>query len=432
MARTVISEVPHYLCCQCGICEAVCTHQRIRLVSDGAGSHWPTGPEECNDCKGLCVTVCPGRAINTYKVEESEDIVPYSELIGHYQKICVVKASDKEIQYHSSSGGAITALLQHLLNTGQIDGAIVTKLDKQNPFEPITFIAKSAEEVFEARGSKYLPVPACRAIKDILRDKDKKDKRYAFVGLPCHICGVLKAKQRIPRLKKQIPFTFAIFCGRNATLQLTRYALKQHGIKLENVKSIEFRSKGWPGKMTVVTEDGLSQSFNNTSWKIPWANNFYNLNRCVTCPDFIGEHADLCFGDPWLPEFIEDGCGLSTVIAKTRIAAKMLEQSEEANIVKIVTELPIDRLILSQIGQFKKKKLGVKIVYMLEKLRGRKVPQYNGKLPKQTKEALLYAFLLYANHNISKLPFFTPIFNRIPMRFWDVISSPFKKNVVKL
>jgi hypothetical protein len=94
--------------------------------------------------------------------------------------------------------------------------------------------------------------------------------------------------------------------------------------------------------------------------------------------------------------------------------------------------LPTDKSVFSPIGQFKKKKLGVKIVYMLEKLRGRKVPRYTGKLPKQTKEALLYAFLLYVNHNISKLPFFTPIFNRIPMRFWDVISSPFKKNVVKL
>ncbi len=429
MSGNVISEVPRYLCCQCGMCEAVCPHQRIVITRDMNGNCWPAGPAECKDCSGICISVCPGRQISI--PDKSDDAPSYHELIGSYCKIYVVKASDREIQYHGSSGGAVTALLQYLLSSGKIDGAVVTKLDEKSPLEPKTFIATSSEEIRSAQGSKYLPVPACLAVRDIWRDRERKNKKYVFVGIPCQINGILYAKQRIPSLREQIPLTFALFCGRNATLQVTRYALKQHGIELDEVRHIKFRSHGWPGKMTVVTKDGQLHIFDRRSFLIPWTNNFFNLSRCSTCVDVIGENADLCFGDAWLPEMSDDRAGLSVVVAKNEKAARILKYAHDLKYIDIITDLSIERLIFSQIGQFKKKKLGIKAVYFLEQLRGRKVPDLKGRLPQQTVESLIYTFLQYLNNNISKIPFFFPVYMKIPMRFWDIVSRPFRKNIVK-
>jgi len=373
--------------------------------------------------------VCPGRKIRI--PDKSDGSASYHELIGQYFKIYVIKASDRKIQYHSSSGGAVTALLQYLLESGQIDGAVVTKFKEKYPLEPETFIASSSEEILEAQGSKYIPVPACRTVRDIWKDREKKHKKYVFVGVPCQINGIFYAKQRIPRLQQQIPLTFGLFCGRNATLELTRYALKQHDIELEDVQHIKFRSHGWPGKMTVITKDDQVHIFDRRSFLIPWTNNFFNPDRCATCVDVIGENADLCFGDAWLPEMSHDSAGLSVVVAKNEKAVKILEHARDLKFIDIMTELPIGRLAFSQIGQFKKKKTGVKIVYFMEQLRGRKVPQIDGNLPKQTKEALIYSFLSYINNNISKIPIFSLVNMKIPMKFWDIITHPFKKNVVR-
>jgi coenzyme F420 hydrogenase subunit beta len=431
MAGNVISEVPQYLCCQCGLCEAVCPHRRISLIRDIQGNYRPAGPSECKDCKGICLSVCPGRTIFT-PVKLADSSASYHELVGPYRKIYVVKASDKEIQYHSSSGGAVTALLQYLLTSGQIDGAVVTKLDETSPLEPRTFIARSAEEILSAQGSKYLPVPACRAVRDIWQNRERKDEKYVFVGIPCQINGILHAKTRIPRLKKQICLTFSLFCGRNATLQVTRYALRQHGIELDEVQQIKFRSQGWPGNLTVMTKDGREHVIDRRKFFVTWSNGFFNLDRCTTCNDVVGENADLCFGDPLLPEMFHNKIGLSVVIAKTEKAVSIIEDAQKRKYIDIISELPVDRLILSQIGQFKKKKLGIQAVYFMEKLRGRKIPQFNGKLPKQTAESLIYTFFQYVNNNISKIPFFFSVYMKIPMKFWDIVTRPFKKNIVKV
>ncbi|OQX26339.1 MAG: hypothetical protein BWK80_10995 [Desulfobacteraceae bacterium IS3] len=432
MAGNVISEVPRYLCCQCGMCEAVCPHGRILLIRDKIGNYWPAGPSECNDCSGLCLSVCPGRTIFTPdKPADSDSSASYHELVGQYLKIYVVKASDREIQYHGSSGGAVTALLQYLLESGQTDGAVVTKLDEKSPLEPKTFIATSFKEIRSAQGSKYLPVPACRAVRDIWRDREKKNKKYVFVGIPCQINGILHAKKRIPRLQEQIPFTFSLFCGRNATIQVTRYALKQHGIELDEVQHIKFRSQGWPGKLTVMTKDGKAHVMDRKDFFTTWSNGFFNPHRCTTCSDVVGENADLCFGDPLLPEMSDNKIGLSLVIAKNEKAVRVIEEARKKKYIDMICELPVDRLILSQIGQFKKKKLGIKVVYFLEQLRGRKVPDFKGRLPQQTVESLIYTFFQYLNNNISKIPFFFSVYMKIPMRFWDIVSRPFRKNIVK-
>ena len=147
--------------------------------------------------------VCPGHEVDFKGLnleifgKEPEDI-----LIGNYLNCYVGHATDYDIRYNSASGGLVTALLIFALEEGLIDGALVTRMKKDKPLEPEPFIARTREEIIEARGSKYCPVPANVALREILEANE--GERFAVVGLPCHIHGMRRAQRVDARLKERV------------------------------------------------------------------------------------------------------------------------------------------------------------------------------------------------------------------------------------
>jgi coenzyme F420 hydrogenase subunit beta len=82
-------------------------------------------------------------------------------------------------------------------------------LKKDKPLEPEPFIARTKEEIYEARGSKYCPVPCKPCNEEIL--KAPEGQMFAVVGLPCHIHGIRKAEQINKKLKERIVLLFGDF-----------------------------------------------------------------------------------------------------------------------------------------------------------------------------------------------------------------------------
>src|SRR5690606_36009483 len=115
---------------------------------------------------------------------------------------------DDNIRYNSSSGGLVTQILCFALEKGIINGALVTKMNKESPLQPQPFIARTKEEIIEASTSKYCPVPANMALKEILSSDVEK---VAVVGLPCHIMGIRKAEMKNNLLKNKIVLHMGIF-----------------------------------------------------------------------------------------------------------------------------------------------------------------------------------------------------------------------------
>src|SRR5690606_8382981 len=103
---------------------------------------------------------------------------PDDPLLGNYEACYVGHSMDDKIRYDSSSGGMITQILLYLLEEGLIDGALVTRMNPERPLEPEPFIARTPEDIIEARGSKYCPVPANVALREIIEEPG----RYAVVG----------------------------------------------------------------------------------------------------------------------------------------------------------------------------------------------------------------------------------------------------------
>ena len=95
------------------------------------------------------------------------------------------------------------------LEKNLIDGALVTRMKKDNPLESEAFIARTKEEIISASKSKYCPVAANISLKQIL----KEEGRFAVVGLPCHLHGIRKAEKINKALGKKIVFHFGLLCS---------------------------------------------------------------------------------------------------------------------------------------------------------------------------------------------------------------------------
>ncbi len=363
------------LCTGCGACVGVCPADALTMHIDGRqGGYVPRiDKARCTRC-GLCVDVCPGHSVDFEGLatrlfgEIPEDIV-----LGRYLGSYVGCAADRDVRYDSASGGLVTALLIFALERGLIDGALVTRMRADKPLEPEPFIARTRQEILSAARSKYCPVAADVALKEILRSQG----RFAVVGLPCHIQALRKAEQHIESLRERIRYRISLACSLDFSFRGTIRLLRDLRIPPASVARLEYRGRGWPGTMLIGRSDG-------TETRLPLADcrnrlGPFSLRRCTLCSDLTGELSDLSCGDAGLPELVaKDKLGSSFVLTRTPEAEELLE-SAAAEMAVELSELDVRELKAAQsYAIFKKRKLRARM--SLFRWTGRSVPRYRQKL----------------------------------------------------
>jgi len=322
--NTIAQIVKDELCTGCGTCIALCPEEAIKLtINEKKGIYVPELSEEkCNNC-GICYEVCPGHEVDFKSLnleifgKEPEDI-----LIGNYLNCYVGHSTDYDIRYNSASGGLITQLLIFALEEGIIDGALVTRMKRDNPLEPEPFIARTKEELIEASKSKYCPVPANVALKEILNSKE--GERFGVVGLPCHLHGIRKAEQINKKLKEKIVLHLGIFCSHAPDFWGTKLLLQKLKVREDEVIKLDYRGEGYPGSMKISQKSGELLLLPDY-WGFVGAYFFFPA-RCLMCCDGVCELADISFGDAWLPELSDDKIGTSMVVSKSEIGDKILQR----------------------------------------------------------------------------------------------------------
>ena len=200
---------------------------------------------------------------------------------------------------------------------------------------PEPFIARTSEEIIEASKSKYCPVPANIALKEILESKE--GEKFAVVGLPCHIHGIRKVEQINKKLKEKIVLHVGIFCAKTISFLGTECQLKRMEVKKEEVTKLDYRGEGWPGSMTIQLKNKqrkLSELHYYYDSKfgsfVPW--------RCTLCNDSACELADISFGDAWLPEVKKgDKVGTSIVVSRNRLCEDILQRMMHKRKVELST-----------------------------------------------------------------------------------------------
>ena len=192
----------------------------------------------------------------------------------------------------AQDGGVVSALLIALLESGEIDGALVARPSAREPWRGVAHLAQTTEDVIESAGSFYNQTLALAHLD--LKHYDLPPKpRIALVGTPCEIQG-LKAMQARPFFwgaskVDAVVLTVALLCTKSFTYEglMVDEIERQRGIPLPDIAKIDIIR----GKLFLYDEGGATlldepiRDFHGAA-----------LKGCDECADFLGVAADISVG----------------------------------------------------------------------------------------------------------------------------------------
>lgn len=395
MTKSIQYIIDNNLCTGCGICEGACPSSAITTIVKGGRFLPNIDTTLCKNGGGChrCMDVCPGIGCNLVEMGKSVQAETVNEdlLVGKYEQCFTGHSTDEELRYHSASGGMVTQMLIWLLETGRIDGAVVSKFDNRNPLMVTTSIATTREELISAKGSKYAPVSLHNTAKLL---KQAEGSRYVVVGLPCHIQGLRKQTQKDRKLRDKIVAYFGLYCSCGRTFYLTEHVLKERGIKRDELTYFAYRDEGCLGSMVAKRQTRYQDYYSNSEtslykkdevYKERYQNYYHPLRsffipkRCLFCIDHYARLADISFGDIHVKPYSDDKVGINSVVART---PQMVEWLKQAKVDGVITldELPVEILNKSQ-SMARRKYVRVGAFIWVAKMVGNKVPAYDLPLP---------------------------------------------------
>lgn len=246
-------------------------------------------------------------------------------MIGNVCKVWIGFAKDSQVRQSAASGGIITGSLLGLLKQNKIDGAVVTIPDF--PHGGKSIFARKEKDLTQSAGSIY----CITSLKHGLRlAKESNTRNFAVVGLPCQIAKLESSKH--------LYVTFGIMCGHNILPDATFKALRASGIKIEDVKEIQYRAIGWfPWRSQIFMKDGSVKNFSldNSNFQEVWESKKFQSPKCLKCFDFAAEKADIACCDAWLEEYRGNTKGISIVLAHTQHGVSVIEHLIETNVLDL-------------------------------------------------------------------------------------------------
>lgn len=328
--KSISSVLKSNMCSGCGLCSA--SPELMRINESGFAR--PVLPIE----DSISHSACPGmKLVQTNNYE-------YHELWGPVRSIETGYARDEEIRKLGSSGGVITALLQHCLESNIVDAVIQCGSATQNPIRNEIFEVFDSNELKTNAGSRYAPSSPLALIRSLLGN----GKRYAFVGKPCDVAALRTLTNQHAEIQKQFPILLSFMCAGVPSEAATLDILKRLGTTLDKIKSFRYRGNGWPGLTTAVEKSGKTMTMTyNESW-----GEILNKKlqaRCKVCADGTGESADIVCADAWkqsidgYPSF-EEVDGESLIICRTELGRKLLSEATKSKSVTISTDYEIENL----------------------------------------------------------------------------------------
>lgn len=314
--------------------------------------------------------VCPGLVQTVEAGARTDDA-----LWGPFEEMRTGHATDPDLRFRASSGGALSALVVHLLETGAIDSAVQTEAGTP-PVANAAVVSVSAEDVTRAAGSRYGPSSPLAGLGPFLEGEG----RHAFVGKPCDVAA-LRALQRIdPRARARFPYLISFFCAGVPSQTGAEAVLDALGVNPSEVTAFRYRGMGWPGRATATLADGSERSM---TYMESWGHilSHHVQHRCKVCADGTGVDADVACADAWeadadgYPVFAEQS-GTSLIVARTAVGRALVADAEAAQRLQTRAFDPAG-LAAIQPGQRRRRRA---LLARLAGLRlvGKPVPRYRG------------------------------------------------------
>jgi coenzyme F420 hydrogenase subunit beta len=307
--------------------------------------------EVSEEAERIIAAACPGSVVAKWTPAAQAN--PYWGPLGY---VGVGHATDEAVRYQGSSGGAISALLIHALETGLVDRVIHVAADPSDPTRNIMKSSTNAVEVMEGAGSRYTASSPLAQIDQALSEGGK----IAFVGKPCDVSGLRRLAQVDYRVERHVPIAVSFFCGGMPSHGGVGRILSAMGVDPAEVTAFRFRGRGWPGTTAATTRDGRTREMTYAeSWGEFLAKEVQF--RCKVCPDAVGGTADIACADAWYggetgyPTFVEQD-GRSLIIARTKAGEALLGSAVSDQVIAVQPLDPAEINVM-QPSQARRKRL---------------------------------------------------------------------------
>jgi coenzyme F420 hydrogenase subunit beta len=279
------------LCTGCAACIMACPrdvldyrvedYHPVQIGEGMAADECFHGDRGCD----ICNKACP--RFRAWETELDETLFGRTrtaeEVAGIARSVLLVRATDDAVWETGQDGGLVSALLIWGLETGRIDGALVSKLSEARVFDAEPALVTDRAGVLATAGSRYTYSANPLAMKAA---EAAGLKNLALVGMSCQasINGSLPARG-VRKYANKIALTIGLMCSKSFTYEGQRTVLKAHGIDIADVVKVDIK-----GRYLVWTRDGGHR-------EIPLKElHPYTRPGCKLCPDFAAEHADIATG----------------------------------------------------------------------------------------------------------------------------------------
>lgn len=293
MARTATSiaeVVRNGLCIGCGLCEAV-TGGRIRMTMTEYGSLRPTPADGFSQQEqAQLLSACPGVTVEPRPTRAARR----DPVWGAFSTMRYAWAGDPDVRFRAATGGVLTALGAHLLESGQVSFVLQVMADPDKALRSRWVMNGSPEAVVASAGSRYGPVAPLAGLMAAL----DRNRPFAIIAKPCDLSAVHRLSRSDPRVDQFCTLRLAMVCGGQSRLQKSRNLLAELGVDEDEVTLFRHRGFGNPGRTRVETVDG--RAFEKTYLELWGDESGWQLeSRCKLCPDALGEAADVAVADVW-------------------------------------------------------------------------------------------------------------------------------------
>ena len=279
------------ICCGCSACIVACPHRVLELQDFDPVQIDPRSPfdncvhgeEGCSLCAMACLRLDPKIDVieTTLFGGRRQDDQPE----GPYLSKTLARATYEPILKAGQDGGAVTALLAWALDTGELDGAVVSGPSEAVPWLDEPRLVRSRDELIAAAGSRYT---YCATPLGLKKAQQAKCKNVALVGVSCESTAVRQlAAEGIKRWVRPVKLVIGLMgCE---TFDYDAFMIgkvqQEMGIDLADIVKVNVK-----GRVIVTLKNGDDIEIPLKDAR-PFANEW-----CHHCPDFAAEHADLSFG----------------------------------------------------------------------------------------------------------------------------------------
>lgn len=334
--------------------------------------------------------------------------------MGEVRDCYLTHASDGVFREKSNSGGSVTALLFHLLETGGIDGALVNESYIDDGLVKNRFvIAHDRESLLRAQGSKYMSVKFTSQAVRLIR---AFEGRLAVVALPCDATILKNLCQKDQTIDKKVSLIITLFCGHNSRPELTSQYLKKWRQEKKELTAFQHKSGSWRGESSFEYSDGSMERMPFERFGTYQNLYFFCERKCLNCHDHFGYAGDLSAGDVWIESMADEEIKPTALIIRTERGEKVLQSCKDtgALAMKPITQETVMK------GQARTARFHYQVSarHRVGKWVGLKVPDtVNAKVRLLD---LLLALLVLLNYRFSTTKFGQKMIFALPRGVWKV------------